>query len=346
MNRLDRLTAILIHLQTKRVVRAQELSDRFNISLRTVYRDVRSLEEAGVPIGAEAGVGYFLNDYHLPPVSFTNTEASALLLAGKLIEKWADKSIRTEFESALFKIKSVLKRHDQEHLDDLDKLVSVSNPVVRQPYSDTLLTTIQQAVARQHVLDVLYHSGYNDAVTRREVEPVGLYHYGMAWHLIGYCRVRADYRDFRVDRIRELTDTNQRFPRHERLSLQEYLELIKRKFDRPSVVATVIFEKAIVRHLHEQKYIWGFLSEEDLGEHVRIQLCTPFVDGLARWLLSYGKYVTIEEPPLLLDKMRSLAGEVNAHYSKAAAPNDPFSGQTPENEGSDRRERKVQLSVV
>ena len=85
MNRLDRLTAILIHLQTKRVVRAQELSDRFNISLRTVYRDVRSLEEAGVPIGAEAGVGYFLNDYHLPPVSFTNTEASALLLAGKLI---------------------------------------------------------------------------------------------------------------------------------------------------------------------------------------------------------------------------------------------------------------------
>lgn len=318
MNRLDRLTAILIHLQTKRVVRAQELADRFNISLRTVYRDVRSLEEAGVPIGAEAGVGYFLNDYHLPPVSFTNTEACALVLAGKLIEKWADKSIRTEFESALFKIKSVLKRHDQEHLEDLDQLMSVSNPVARQPYSDSLLTTIQQAIARQHVLEIQYHSGYNDAVTQREVEPVGLYHYGLAWHLIGYCRIRADYRDFRVDRIRELIDTNQRFPRQERLSLQEYLELIKSKFDRPSVIATVVFEKAIVRHLHEQKYIWGFLSEEDLGEHIRIQLCTPFVDGLARWLLSYGKFVTIEEPPLLLSKMRTLASEVSTHYSETA----------------------------
>lgn len=318
MNRLDRLTAILIHLQTKRVVRAQELADRFEISLRTVYRDVRSLEEAGVPIGAEAGVGYFLTDYHLPPVSFTNAEASAMLLAGKLIEKWADKSIRTEFESALYKIKSVLKQPDQEHLNDLDALMRVSGPETRQPYSDTLLTTIQRATAQQHILEIVYHSGYNDAETRREVEPVGLYHYGMAWHLIGYCRIRQDYRDFRVDRIRELTDTGQRFARHERLSLQEYLNQLKARFDKPSSVATVVFEKAIFRHLHEQKYVWGFLGEENLGDRVRIQFSTPYIDGLARWLLSYGKFVTVEEPELLLTKMRALVNEVRHHYRQPA----------------------------
>lgn len=314
MNRLDRLTAILIHLQTKRVVRAKELADRFSISLRTVYRDVRSLEEAGVPIGAEAGVGYFLTDYHLPPVSFTNAEASALLLAGKLIEKWADKSIRTEFESALYKIKSVLKQPDQEHLNELDELMLVSRPEIRQPYSDTLLTTIQRAIAQQHILDIIYHSGYNDVESRREVEPVGLYHYSMAWHLIAYCRIRQDYRDFRVDRIRKLSDTGQQFARHERLSLQQYLNQIKAKFDRPSAVVTVVFEKAIVRHLHEQKYIWGFLGEEDLGDRVRIQLSTPYIDGLARWLLSYGKFVTVEEPQLLVEKMRALVNEVRHHY--------------------------------
>jgi predicted DNA-binding transcriptional regulator YafY len=314
--------------------------------LRTVYRDIRSLEEAGVPIGAEAGVGYFLNDYHLPPVSFTNTEASALLMAGKLLEKWADKSIRTEFESALFKIKSVLKRHDQEHLDDLDQLVSVSSPVVRQPYSDSLLTTIQQAIARQHVLDILYHSGYNDAVTQREIEPVGLYHYGMAWHLIGYCRIRADYRDFRVDRIRELTDTNQRFPRHERLSLQEYLELIKRKFDRPSVIATVVFEKHIVRHLQEQKYIWGYLNEEDLGDTVRFQFCTPFIDGLARWLLSYGRFVTIEEPPLLLAKMQALANEISHHYNPVLFSPSPQPNPVTHADSTEPEEVVMQASIV
>src|ERR687897_2699091 len=100
MNRIDRLTAILIQLQTKRVVKAEEIADRFEISLRTVYRDVRALMEAGVPIGSEAGKGYFIVDgYHLPPVMFTTDEASALMLAGKLVEKMTDNSVRTEFVS-------------------------------------------------------------------------------------------------------------------------------------------------------------------------------------------------------------------------------------------------------
>ena len=102
MNRIDRLTAILIHLQTKRVVKAEEIAERFEMSLRTVYRDVKALMEAGVPIGSEAGKGYFIVDgYHLPPVMFTQDEASAMLLAGKLVEKMTDKSIKEAFESAL-----------------------------------------------------------------------------------------------------------------------------------------------------------------------------------------------------------------------------------------------------
>ncbi|HZB12127.1 MAG TPA: HTH domain-containing protein, partial [Chryseolinea sp.] len=106
MNRIDRLTAILIQMQTKRVVKAEEIADRFEISLRTVYRDVKALMEAGVPIGSEAGKGYFIVDgYHLPPVMFTQEEGSAMLFAGKLVEKMTDKSIRKEFESALLKIK-------------------------------------------------------------------------------------------------------------------------------------------------------------------------------------------------------------------------------------------------
>src|SRR5882672_8075758 len=99
MNRIDRLTAILIHLQTKRVVRAEEIASRFGMSLRTVYRDVKALMEAGVPIGSEAGKGYFIVDgFHLPPVMFSQEEASAILLAGKLVEKMTDESIRQAFE--------------------------------------------------------------------------------------------------------------------------------------------------------------------------------------------------------------------------------------------------------
>jgi len=98
MNRIDRLTAILIHLQTKRVVRAEEIAERFEMSLRTVYRDVKALMEAGVPIGSEAGKGYFIvNGYHLPPVMFTQDEANSMLLAAKIVDKVADKSVREAF---------------------------------------------------------------------------------------------------------------------------------------------------------------------------------------------------------------------------------------------------------
>jgi predicted DNA-binding transcriptional regulator YafY len=319
MNRLDRLTAILIHLQTKRVVRAQELANRFKISLRTVYRDVRSLEEAGVPIGAEAGIGYFLTDYHLPPVMFTSAEASALLIGSKLIERWTDESVQSEFESALFKIKSVLKRSDQEHLNDLDNQVRVAKYKVPPAYSNDLLNSMQQAIVQHHVLTIKYHSIYQDTETQRDVEPVGLYHYSQSWHLIAFCRTRQDYRDFRIDRIRELIDTGQRFARHERLSLQEYIAR-QHTTDLPSLAITLIFKKRATRFIQEQKYMHGYQREDDLGDYVRMHFQTPYVEGLARWLLMFGTSVTIEQPDSLQTLMQRLVDEIRGHYVPVLEP--------------------------
>ncbi|GAB2540586.1 helix-turn-helix transcriptional regulator [Spirosoma aerophilum] len=314
MNRLDRLTSILIHLQTKRVVRAQELADRFNISLRTVYRDIRSLEEAGVPIGAEAGVGYFLTDYHLPPVMFSTAEASALLMGGKLMEKWADQSVQTKFESALYKIKSVLKHTDQEYLTNLDAHIDVAKPALSTPYSNDLLVDLQQAIAQHHVLTLRYHSQYNDTDSTRNVEPVGLYHYNLSWHLIAFCRNRQDYRDFRVDRIRQLTDTGEQFSRRDRLTLQEYLDKMGTT-DMPTVSVTVLFQKKTTRYLQHQKHLYGFQREEDLGDQIRMYFQTPYAEGLVRWLLMFGNAATIEQPDMLRNRLLALIDEIHTHYT-------------------------------
>ncbi|HMR58816.1 MAG TPA: HTH domain-containing protein, partial [Cyclobacteriaceae bacterium] len=161
MNRIDRLTAILIHLQTKRVVKADEIAERFGMSLRTVYRDVKALMEAGVPIGSEAGKGYFIVDgFHLPPVMFTQDEANSMILAGKLVEKIADKSVREAFNAALYKIKSVLSDDYKDGVENLDSNIQIyfqgRANTNDHTFPDHFMTEIQRAVARKQILKLDY----------------------------------------------------------------------------------------------------------------------------------------------------------------------------------------------
>src|SRR3569833_107909 len=121
MNRIDRISAILIHLQSRREVKASDIADRFGISLRTVYRDVKTLEEAGIPLIGEAGVGYSIMDgYRLPPVMFTREEATAFLTAEKFVEKLTDAATLANHKSAMYKIRSVLRMAEKDFLDNID----------------------------------------------------------------------------------------------------------------------------------------------------------------------------------------------------------------------------------
>src|SRR5215831_5717379 len=126
MNRIDRVTAVLIQLQSKKVVKAQDIAERFNISLRTVYRDINTLQEAGVPLIGEAGVGYSIMDgYRLPPVMFTREEATAFLTAEKLMEKLTDPSSDENYKSAMYKIRSVLRLAEKDFLENIDGHIEV-----------------------------------------------------------------------------------------------------------------------------------------------------------------------------------------------------------------------------
>src|SRR6187402_3596094 len=120
MNRIDRISAILIQLQSRRVVKASDIAERFGISLRTVYRDVKTLEEAGIPLIGEAGIGYSIMDgYRLPPVMFTREEATAFLTAEKFVENLTDASTTTHYKSAMYKVRAVLKNTEKELLEGM-----------------------------------------------------------------------------------------------------------------------------------------------------------------------------------------------------------------------------------
>jgi predicted DNA-binding transcriptional regulator YafY len=314
MNRIDRLTAILIHLQTKKIVKAEEISDRFGMSLRTVYRDVKALMEAGVPIGSEAGKGYFIVDgYHLPPVMFTQDEASSMLLAGKLVDKMADKSVRGAYESAMHKIKAVLNESEKDHLQNLESHIEVflrSRYEVkeREEFPDHFMTDIQRAVARKEVLRIDY-SNNEEELSQREVEPIGIFYYSMAWHLIGWCRLRNGYRDFRADRIKALVSTGQSFEGRNLISLKEYFQSMFQSNANLSK-AVVVFEKSVLRG----RPLYGSISQTDLGDKIRAEFMIDSMNYLARWLLMYGTSVEIEEPESLRTTMSELVEELHEHY--------------------------------
>jgi len=315
MNRIDRLTAILIHLQTKRVVKAEEIADRFGMSLRTVYRDVKALMEAGVPIGSEAGKGYFIVDgYHLPPVMFTQDEANSMMLAGKLVEKIADKSVRSAFDSALYKIKSVLNEADKDSLETLDSNIQVHfrgrNETNEDSFPDHFMTEIQRAVAKKLVLKIDYCSSTGE-VSQRLVEPAGIFFYSLAWHLIGWCRLRNGYRDFRADRIKNLVTTHEKFEARSTVSLKEYFQSIYHS-NHNLVQAVVVFDEKVLAN----RPLNSATTQTDLGDRIRAEFMMDSVDFIARWLLMFGSGVDVESPDILRERVAELSKELYTHHSR------------------------------
>lgn len=314
MNRTDRLNAILIQLQSKRVVRAQEIADRFEISVRTVYRDIRALEEGGVPIGAEAGLGYYLMDnYHLPPVMFTNDEASALLFGEKLIEKMSDEKIKKEFRSALFKIKAILKPGEKDHLEKLHDRIAVYNmSTMSERFNQLHLDEIQQALVNKQVLEIQYESKYAEEAVCRKVEPIGLCNYSSRWHLFAWCQMRRDYRDFRLDRIISLRPTTENFKGKQHPSVAEYMQMMNPIGNVANI--SILVDTKRVKMVEDSKYWYGFISDEKAGDKVRMHFSNDELNGFAIWMLNTGSHAQVEEPAELREIIRGYVKDMVENY--------------------------------
>jgi len=317
MNRIDRLTAILIQLQGKPRIPMEDFEERFGVSRRTIFRDLKSLMEAGVPIGGDAGEGYFIVDgYHLPPVVFNKEEAAALLLGAKLIEQNADSQIAKNFQEAMYKIKAVLKCHDREFLDTLEQSISViASPTVSNfGFPDSHIAEIQMALAARKIIRIRYHSNYKDQTTDRKVAPLGLVYYSSRWHLIGYCHLREDLRDFRTDRIQSLNILSDNYHPEDH---PNYLEFLQRMIGGTDAnEATIRFSKKVTRFIQDQKYHYGFVEEHAEGDVVEMKFITPHYEYLARWLLMFIEEATVVSPPKLQGLVASYSQGLITHHQK------------------------------
>lgn len=226
--RIARLTSIVTQLQSKKLVTAKSLSEKFKVSVRTIYRDIRTLENSGIPIITQEGKGYSLMEgFQLPPIMFTENEANALITAEKLISQNKDLSLVENYTNAITKIKSVLRYSQKESTDILNERILFRTNVEKTRTSHHLMT-LQSAITKLQLTTIHYISLQNEHTTRT-IEPFALYSTQENWILIAFCRLRNEYRSFRIDLIEQLKLENETFESH-KMTLQDYFEICRQKY--------------------------------------------------------------------------------------------------------------------
>lgn len=225
MNRIDRLFGIIVLLQSKKYVPAEKIAEKFNMSIRTVYRDVKALCAQGIPVSFEQYKGYFIvQGYFLPPVAFSTEEANALLLMETMVYGFADKSIQTHYSTALSKVKNVLRHQQKEKLELLTNHIKMQLPPCFSIGVDCL-SALQNAISAKTMIELDYLNKNGEKSARR-AEPIGLVFYALNWHLIAWCHNRQEYRDFRLSRIANINCLADTFTKTDHTSLDDYIKLL------------------------------------------------------------------------------------------------------------------------
>ncbi|MCB1036967.1 MAG: YafY family transcriptional regulator [Acidobacteria bacterium] len=219
MRRADRLFRIVQRLRRGRVVTARQLAEELEVSDRTIYRDIRDLAASGVPLASEAGVGYLLKDYDLPPLMFHRDEVEALVLGARIVESWTDPELGRAARSALEKIEAVLPE-GKDHLVAQTALFAPSRP---RPRAETLdFASLRRAIREQRRIRFAYTDAQG-AATNRAVWPLALAFFGSVWTLLGWCELRDDFRNFRPDRMSDLEVLADTFPSLPGRTLEDFV---------------------------------------------------------------------------------------------------------------------------
>ena len=293
MNRIDRLFAILLELQHKRRLRAVDLARQFEISKRTIYRDMSALNQMGIPIAALPGEGFELVEgFYLPPLMFNESEAVALTLGLRLLTQQAAGSLTQSADSASAKIKVALPEQVRVKSEALSGIIGFITPSQKFNLDDSQLLLIQKAIQEKQVMHIRYHGYRKDEVSERDVEPHQLYYSDGVWYFEAYCRLRKDVREFRLSRVEKLTLLDQHFSkrRKSKTAAAQMMEV------------RIRFDARILRWVRERQH-YGFVREKDavMTYHVHD------VSEITSWILGWGAEAEVLAPKDLRKELRETA---------------------------------------
>ena len=299
MNRTDRLFAIVLELQRHGKRRAEDLAKTFEVSKRTIYRDVQALAESGIPLLSLTGRGYSLMEgYFLPPVNFSSDEALMLLLGSDILRQHFDAQYQRAAETASSKIESILPAHLKDQVAYLRQNITLFAMKDMNEIKFRQLAQIRRAIIEQRVLQIHYTRRYVDSPqTVREIAPYSLASLEHDWYLMAYCYLREGLRVFRLSRI-------------------DKLDILPKRFERPQdfdpnwidsrrphhVTVKVWVSDDIIRWIHEQRP-FSLVDEKASESGWELTFYVRHEDELFHWLLGWGRQIKVLEPDSLRQKI-------------------------------------------
>ncbi len=299
MNKTERMLAIVLELQRRSWIRAEDLAATFEMSVRTIYRDMQALSEAGVPLLGSPGQGYSLSEgYFLPPIHFTAEEAVTLLLGTDFVEQQFGQHYRHNAESARRKIESILPERVREQSDPIREGIRLlaQRQTLYTVDDRQYVEPIGQAIVQKRKLQFGYSKPHQQSITRT-VCPYGLALNMNHWVLVAYCELRQDIRHFRLSRLSDLVELDEHFVMPEDFKLAEY-----RPPDHRHMVIRLQFESHMTERIQEVGHFY-METIEPQEQYTIVTMRVRHFEDVLYWILSWGDSVTVLEPESLRQHM-------------------------------------------
>lgn len=316
MDKSKRLIEMMMIINAKRKFTIRELSDEFNVSRRTVIRDLQELSELGVPLYSEPGPngGYkVLKTKILPPIVFSEEEAVAMFFAYQTLEHYRDLPFKKESLSALKKFYHYLSDEVKEKIDAMKGRISFQIPKHKKetPY----LREVLEASIKQEVLSISYGTGIGRPF-RRSIQPIGLYTVQGVWYCPAYCFVREDYRVFRVDRFKELQPVDSYLGKKDfsQVTIHSWHTRIPNNAAAVTLKVNLTAEgvrRCDIEHWAEE----NFLINEDGSGVLSTAIKNSELEYLSDYFLGFGCEATVLEPAELVGIIKKKLAKLSNVYN-------------------------------
>ena len=269
------------------------MAERYGVSVRTIYRDMRTLSEAGVPICGNSGIGYSLVEgYKLPSLMFSKEEAVAFLTAEKIIEKLTDTQNSNYFRQGMDKIRTALRAVDKNYLHEMDDTISVYKSRNIQDGIPNLMQTILSSINDKLIIEISYTNA-DENKSKRALEAVGITYSHPHWYLSAWCYLREEYRIFRLNRINHIEITEKK-----QTKAHPPLESLLGVDDPQSLIEVVLHtSKEVARYNADRCYFMGLTEEKELENGLIEQTYRAYsLESLARWVLANADTTSVISP--------------------------------------------------